>query len=333
MNVVVYDYTGYGLSPHKPSEKNLYKDIECVLSFIVNFLNYPLNKVILCGFSLGSGPTIEMASRFQSIPFIILFAPLSSCLSVVEGKNAPDKNSSHDIFANLDKIPKLACDALFVHGEKDSVIPHHHSTRLFNRYLETHKGTNNSWLLEVENADHHDLVQELGDPNTEYRRLFMRYFDFMVDNNHTVKDERKAAARWKERIAKQESFLSLGASIIAENVQHQNGTETVIKEVESDLEEEEENKGNEEEEKSNEEDDDENKEYFDKDYQELECIDDVNRSERSESSQILADALKRETMKLRNTFTRLTINKVPAKKTPKPKNEYDNMVNQAKALL
>lgn len=329
MNVVVYDYTGYGLSPHKPSEKNLFKDIECVLSFIVNFLNYPLNKVILVGFSLGSGPTVEMASRYQSIPFIILFAPLSSCLSVVEGKNAPDKNSSHDIFANLEKIPKLACDALFVHGEKDSVIPHHHSTRLFNRYLETHKGTNNSWLLEVESADHHDLVQELGDPNTEYRRLFMRYFDFLVDNNHTVKDERKAAAKWKERIAKQESFLSYGASIVAENVQQQDEAETnVIKEVEPDLEDEEE-----EEEKGGE--NQENEEYFDKDYQDLECIDDnVNRSERSESSQILADALKRETMKLRNTFTRLTINKVPvAKKTPKPKNEYDNMVNQAKALL
>jgi len=310
------------------AKKNLYKDIECVLSFIVNFLNYPLNKVILCGFSLGTGPTIEMASRFKSIPFIVLFAPLASCLSVVEGKDSPVKNSSHDIFANLDKIPNLTCDALFVHGEKDGVIPSHHSTKLFNKYLETHKGTNNSWLIEVENADHHDLVQELGDPNTEYRRMFMRYFDFLVDNNHTVKDERKEAAKLREKMAKQESFLSLGASFLAENVKEQGEGEGAIKEAEEDEEEEADSpKANEEEEeKDNSNSEPENKEYLDKDYQDLECVDGVETNEP-------VDVLKAEMAKLRNTFIRLTINKVPAKKIVKPKNEYDNMVNQAKALI
>ena len=44
MSVVAYDYTGYGLSPNKPSEENVYKDIEGVLSFMVSFLNYPTRQ-------------------------------------------------------------------------------------------------------------------------------------------------------------------------------------------------------------------------------------------------------------------------------------------------
>ncbi len=34
------------------------------MSFSINNLEYKLNKIILWGFSLGSGPTVELASRY-----------------------------------------------------------------------------------------------------------------------------------------------------------------------------------------------------------------------------------------------------------------------------
>ena len=63
VNVVIYDYTGYGISSGNPTEQKLNDDLLNVLAFTVNRLKIPLNKVFLWGYSLGSGPTIDLASK------------------------------------------------------------------------------------------------------------------------------------------------------------------------------------------------------------------------------------------------------------------------------
>ena len=63
VNVVIYDYTGYGISSGTPTEQKLNDDLLNVLAFTVNRLKIPLNKVFLWGYSLGSGPTIDLASK------------------------------------------------------------------------------------------------------------------------------------------------------------------------------------------------------------------------------------------------------------------------------
>ena len=126
-----------------------------------------------------------MASRYKSIPFIVLFAPLASCLAIVEGDNSTQKAVSGDIFDNLEKMSKVNCDVIFVHGSEDKVIPPMHSNVLFNRYMETHTDTNNNiWLLEVENADHNQLIFALQDSTLEYRHMFLHNFYSLLDNNH-----------------------------------------------------------------------------------------------------------------------------------------------------
>ena len=175
MDVLAYDYTGYGLSPNKPSEENSYRDIETVISFAVGKLNQPLEKIILCGYSLGSGPTVEMATRFQSIPFILLFAPLASCLSIISNKD--QKNSESDIFNNVGKMHKIWSDLLIVHGKEDTTIPNKHSTDLMKAYISSHSNPpNKAYLLEIEDADHQNLFSELTIEDSEYTMTFMKYF-------------------------------------------------------------------------------------------------------------------------------------------------------------
>jgi len=315
MDVVAYDYTGYGISPYKPSEKNLYSDIECVLSFIVNFMDFPLNKVILCGFSLGSGPTIELATRYQSLPFIVLFAPLASCLSIVEGEKGPEKVSSHDMFTNLEKMSKLSCDVVFIHGEKDRMIPSHHSSRMFARYIETHKDLKNTaWLLEVEGADHHQLIQELLDPTTEYRRSFMQYFEFLLGSNHTTK--------------KKESFEIL--KLITEDDKSPQKGEDNISKKSDEIEKEKihsENHENEEDRKRQGkmeviEEEKENKMIFQ--------TEEPTKKALSPKDELL----KLETSKLRLLFSKLVVNKPPSKnKNNKQKPNHNDMYKEAKALI
>lgn len=54
------------------SEQTIYEDLEMVLSFAVHHLKYQLNKIILWGFSMGSCPTVEIASRYINIGGIVL---------------------------------------------------------------------------------------------------------------------------------------------------------------------------------------------------------------------------------------------------------------------
>jgi len=186
MDVILYDYTGYGISPHKPSETNTYKDLEAVIAFAVGRLNYPLNKIILTGFSLGSGPTVEMATRFHSLPFIILFASLASCLSIVS-KGKDKHPSKHDIFDNLGKMGKIWCDVLLVHGDEDEMITLAHSQELMRAYNESHSPIRNKALiLEVGGGDHVNLLTQLDFEDSEYRKVFLNHFKEFLTENHTT---------------------------------------------------------------------------------------------------------------------------------------------------
>ena len=67
VNVVSYDYPGYGLhSAADPSEQGCYDSIYIVYNWIINTLKIKKHKIILMGRSLGSGPTIELAKRLSS---------------------------------------------------------------------------------------------------------------------------------------------------------------------------------------------------------------------------------------------------------------------------
>jgi dienelactone hydrolase len=67
VDFLAYDYTGYGLGKNtfEISEKQIYDDLQNVLSFATVQLHYKLNQIVLWGFSLGSGPTVELASRLS----------------------------------------------------------------------------------------------------------------------------------------------------------------------------------------------------------------------------------------------------------------------------
>ena len=80
VNVIIYDYIGYGITEGTATEQRVYEDLENVMAFTVNHLKIPLHKIFLWGYSLGSGPTVDLASRYSSIAGVVLLAPLASCL-------------------------------------------------------------------------------------------------------------------------------------------------------------------------------------------------------------------------------------------------------------
>ena len=80
-NIFSYDYSGYGVSTGKPSEKNLYADVDSAWQSVRTRYGISPESIILYGQSIGTVPTIDLASRFE-VGAVILHSPLMSGMRV-----------------------------------------------------------------------------------------------------------------------------------------------------------------------------------------------------------------------------------------------------------
>ncbi|CAK8541221.1 unnamed protein product [Lathyrus sativus] len=128
VNLMGYDYSGYGQSSGKPSEQNTYSDIEAVYKCLEESYGAKQEDIILYGQSVGSGPTLEIAARLPQLRAVVLHSPILSGLRVMY----PVKRSYwFDIYKNIDKIPLVNCPVLIVHGTSDEVVDCSHGKQLW----------------------------------------------------------------------------------------------------------------------------------------------------------------------------------------------------------
>ncbi|KAG6511478.1 alpha/beta hydrolase domain-containing protein 17C-like [Zingiber officinale] len=128
VNLMGYDYSGYGQSSGKPSEQNTYADIEAAYRCLEETYGAHAENIILYGQSVGSGPTLELATRLPNLRAVVLHSPILSGLRVMY----PVKYSYwFDIYKNIDKIPSVQCPVLVIHGMADDVVDSSHGKRLW----------------------------------------------------------------------------------------------------------------------------------------------------------------------------------------------------------
>ncbi|KAK3212297.1 hypothetical protein Dsin_017003 [Dipteronia sinensis] len=128
VNLMGYDYSGYGQSTGKPSEQNTYCDIEAVYKCLEEKYGVKEEDVILYGQSVGSGPTLDLATRLPRLRAVILHSPIMSGLRVMY----PVKRTYwFDIYKNIDKIPFVNCPILIIHGTSDDVVDWSHGKQLW----------------------------------------------------------------------------------------------------------------------------------------------------------------------------------------------------------
>ncbi|RHN64931.1 putative serine aminopeptidase, S33, alpha/Beta hydrolase [Medicago truncatula] len=128
VNIMSYDYSGYGRSTGKPSEFNTYYDIEAVYNLLRNEYGFKQEDLILYGQSVGSGPTTHLASKLQKLRGVVLHSAILSGLRVLY----PVKVTFwFDIFKNIDKIRYVKCPVFVIHGTEDEIVDCSHGKRLW----------------------------------------------------------------------------------------------------------------------------------------------------------------------------------------------------------
>ncbi|WVZ15192.1 hypothetical protein V8G54_012758 [Vigna mungo] len=153
-----YDYSGYGQSSGKPSEQNTYADIEAVYKCLEETYGTKQEDIILYGQSVGSGPTLDLATKLPHLRAVVLHSPILSGLRVMY----PVKRSYwFDIYKvllcvnvqNIDKIPLVNCPVLIIHGTSDEVVDCSHGKQLWELCKEKYEPL---WL---QGGNHCDLEQ------------------------------------------------------------------------------------------------------------------------------------------------------------------------------
>ncbi|KAG7564148.1 Alpha/Beta hydrolase fold [Arabidopsis suecica] len=148
VNLIGYDYSGYGRSSGKPSEQNTYSDIEAVYRCLEEKYGVKEQDVILYGQSVGSGPTLELASRLPNLRAVVLHSAIASGLRVMY----PVKRTYwFDIYKNIEKISFVKCPVLVIHGTSDDVVNWSHGKQLFDLCKEKYEP------LWIKGGNHCDL--------------------------------------------------------------------------------------------------------------------------------------------------------------------------------
>ncbi|KAK4779718.1 hypothetical protein SAY87_015824 [Trapa incisa] len=128
INLMGYDYSGYGRSSGKPSEQDTYADIEAAYKCLKEKYGVKEEDLILYGQSVGSGPTLELAIHLPNLRAVVLHSPILSGLRVIY---AVKRTFWFDIYKNIDKIPHLNCPVLVIHGTEDDVVDLSHGKQLW----------------------------------------------------------------------------------------------------------------------------------------------------------------------------------------------------------
>ncbi len=178
LQVLLFDYRGYGKSEGTPSEEGLYQDAEAALSFLTEEIGVQEQDVILLGRSLGGAIATHLA--LQSDPGGLLLQSPFTSIRDMTGNALPVPGVPQLMTIGLDsteRIQDVSTPVFIIHGSEDGVVPIQFGRRLYELAEEP------KWFLEIEGAGHDYLSNVGGDT---YRTAVKR---FVLEGDPKIDDQ------------------------------------------------------------------------------------------------------------------------------------------------
>ena len=152
--VVSFEYPGYGECKNQPvTELQFFKNLKMTYLFVKKNLGMKSNQIILYGFSLGTGIIFDLACKKEySAAGVILQSPFLSIIRTLYNI----KNTYYfDLFNSCDKAKYLHIKTLFIHGNKDHMVPYIHGRILAKLIPQKYFYD----FLTIDNADHNNIFK------------------------------------------------------------------------------------------------------------------------------------------------------------------------------
>lgn len=136
LNLLAFDYRGYGESGGAPSEEGLYRDADAAYRYLREVRGLPPGRIVLFGHSLGSAVAIELATRVAAAG-LVLDGALVSVLERAQEvyPYVPVRWIARSRYPSIERIGRVTAPKLFLHARGDDVIPIAHGRRLYDAAL------------------------------------------------------------------------------------------------------------------------------------------------------------------------------------------------------
>ena len=127
VNVLCYDYKGYGNSEAgTTTEASMHEAIEAVYALAVTRMDVPTRRIILFGKSVGTGPTVFLASQGFQSGGVVLVSPLASgARTLCDTSKVPRVVMSavdRLFMPSVQLISKVTVPVCIIHGTEDTLI-------------------------------------------------------------------------------------------------------------------------------------------------------------------------------------------------------------------
>lgn len=134
LNVLLYDYRGYGGSSGRPVEDGVYEDARTAYAYLMAQGVTPENLVIF-GESLGGAVSLSLATE-RPCAGVALLSTFSSLQDAGRFHYGALAWAVGDAFDSVSRVGRLRAPLLMLHGDHDEVIPFELGERLFAHAVE-----------------------------------------------------------------------------------------------------------------------------------------------------------------------------------------------------
>ena len=153
LDVLIYDYHGFGESTGEPGEQETYLDAMRAWQWLTQERGVAPKRTLIWGRSLGGGVAVWLASQVEPAGLVVE----SSFTSIPEVGAAhypflPVALLNRHDYPSLERIPSIDAPILVAHGQTDRVVPYEHGRALFDaagdpkQFIELDGGHNDAGL-------------------------------------------------------------------------------------------------------------------------------------------------------------------------------------------
>lgn len=161
LNILIFDYRGYGASTGSPDEAGTYADAQAAWDYLTEKLRIPPGEIVLFGESLGGSIGAWLAERHRPAG-LILYAGFTSAPELAQQLYPifPARLLVRYRYNTLGSLANIACPVLILHSPDDEIIPFSHAQALYaaahepKRLLELRGGHNDALLIDRETYAH-----------------------------------------------------------------------------------------------------------------------------------------------------------------------------------
>jgi len=167
LDVLLFDYRGYGASEGSPYEEGTYRDARAAYRWLVARGIGP-ERVVLFGESLGSAVALQVAVEVEARA-LVLESPFASIPEMARAVYPflpvwPFVRTRYD---NVAKVGRLRMPLLVLHGDRDEVVPFTQGRRVFDAAPEP------KTFFAIPGASHNDTYLVGGEAYWQALRAFL----------------------------------------------------------------------------------------------------------------------------------------------------------------